>query len=226
MIMRRYGCIAATFILVLGGCFGRQSDGPGPGTDFEREIDAGLDGIEHRLNRLQTEDSSELYAEETLEELRRHRDDLRRELDRMSADTDSPSDSVEVDLRRRLEDLAIRYETARLDHFESRELFQRAVETRFEDLDRELALLEGQVVQDNLQDRFDATIARLYRIRNDVALRVAETAAASEHEFPRMKSELAAAIGKLDLLLAHTTREVDRAFDEEHPVGTLNRLWL
>lgn len=224
--MRRQEFIAATFILALAGCLGPQGDGPGPATDFEREIDAGLDGIEYRLNRLQMEDSSDHDPEETLAELRRHRDELRRELDRLIVDSDSPSDSAEIDLRRRLEDLAIRYETARLGHFESRELFQQAVETRFEDLDRELAVLEGQIVQDNLQDQFDGTIARLYKIRNDVALRVAETAAASEHEFPRMKSELAAAIGKLDLLLAHTTREVDRAFDEEHPVSTLNRLWL
>lgn len=223
--MRRALFIMILPCVALTGCFGDRNSQE-PASEFEREIDAGLDGIEYRLRRLQSDDRSYDASDETIEDLRRHRDELRRKLDEMIDDHVASSDSAEFELRRRLEDLAVRYETARLGQFESRELFEKAVEARFEDLDRELALLEGHVFQGELRSQFDSRIAQLYRLRNDVALRVAETSAASDQEFSRMKSELAAAIGKLDLLLGHTTVAVDRAYEARHPIRSLNRLWL
>jgi len=215
--------IVSTF--ALGGCLSQTSEGPGPKTEFEREIDASLDGIEYRLRRMRSADE-DIQADGTIEELRLHREELRNRLNELIDEQAADSDSTERDLRRLMEDLAIRYETARLGRFEDRKLFEEAVEVRFDDLDRELAVLEAQIFQSELQIRFEGPIARLYRLRNDVALRIAETAVASDQEFPRLRSELAAAIGKLDITLAHTMLEVDRAYEAKHPIRSLNKLWL
>lgn len=228
-VMRKhnYYYIVGAFGLVLTGCLGSSERAGDRATAIEREIDENLDGIAYRMHSLRAADSaSEDGAQESLEELRSHRDALRRELDRVIDSQEPVSDSVEASLRSQLEELAVRYETARLGQFENRNLFQRAVNARFEDLDRELALLEGEIFQEDLHDEFEPTLARLYGFRNDVALLVAKTSAASEAEFPRFKIELAAAVGRLDIMLANATRRVDRAFDRRHPVRSLSKLWL
>lgn len=208
--------------LLLGGCVG-QSDS---GAEVEREVNRNLDGIESRLHRLESSGASNQAAEESLRDLRRHRDELREVLDQLVTSPDTSVDSTTIALRERLEDLAIRYETANLARFETRELFQGAAESRFEDLDRELAFLEGDIMQNGLVDFFDATVSQLYRLRNDVALLVAETAAASDEDFPTMRNRLARSIATLDIMIAHTTMRVDSVFEDEEgqPVHVLMKL--
>jgi hypothetical protein len=222
----RFHYIAGAFGLALVGCLGHPNQSRDSATKVEREIGRSLDGIEYRLRRLQSGDSPDSSAEQTLQELRRRREDLGRKLDGLMAKRDTTSDSLALDLQDQIHDLAIRYETARLGSLNSREAFQRAVNDRFEDLDRELAFLEGDVFQEDLGDRFEATLAHLYRLRNDVALLIAETAASSDEEFPRFRDELATAVGKLDITLAHATMQADKALEAKHPLGSLSKVWL
>jgi hypothetical protein len=220
-----YAVLAVTVLIT--GCLGRPDEPEREAvTAFEREVEASLDGIEYRLKRLRATETRLDEAGNTLDDLRRHRQELRRQLDVLLMERDSTSEDIQHRLRDRIEDLAIRYETARLGRFQTRSHFEEAVEARFEDLDRELAVLEGYVFQGDLADRFDAKLAELYRLRNDVALMVAEAEAAGVEEFPRLKSELATVIGRLDIMLAHTTVEVDRAYDKKFPLRSLNKLWL
>lgn len=218
--------ITGAFGLVLMGCLGTPDHSRDAATDLEREIQESLDGMEFRLQRMQSADSTSDSAEETLGQLRSHREAIRKELDRVVATRDTAADSIEIDLRLQLEDLAIRYETVRLGRFKSRDLFEKAVDARFEDLDRELALLEGDVFQEDLRNEFEPTLAHLYGLRNDVALLLAETSAAPNEDFEHYRKRLAAAIGRLDIMLAHATVQVDRAFDAKHPVRSINKLWL
>lgn len=214
-------------LLTLCGCLGISDDsGQEPTTELEQEVYDSLDGMEYRLRRLRSTDSDDEATEETLAELRRHHDELLAELHRLMTSRDSTADSTEIALRQRLEGLAIRYETARLGRFEGRPSFEEAVEARFENLDRELAFLEADLVREDLSGQFEATVARLYRLRNEVALRIAEATASSDREFPELKSELAAVIGKLDIMIAHSTLQVERAVDAKHPIRSLQKLWL
>ena len=218
--------VAAIVLLTLTGCIQSEGFGPDPVTDNDRQMDAALGGIGYRLQSLHDGDAIDSSASETLRELREHRDELRKRLDQVILLEKGEDDSSTLDLQSQLEDLSIRYETARLGEFETRSLFEEAVEVRFEDLDRELAFLEGDIIQSDLQDQFGQEIARLYRLRNDVALRIAEASASADLDFPRVKAELASVIGRLDIMIGHTTRQVDRAYQKLHPIESLSRLWL
>lgn len=226
----RFCYMAGTFGLALVGCLGTPDRSRDAAKGVERQIDESLDGIESHLQRLESADSSvDELPGETLTQLRDRREALREELNRLMATRDTATDSVELNLRSEIEDLTVRYETAQLDRFKTREVFERAADTRFNDLDRELALLEGDIFREDLRDhdQFEATLASLYRFRNDVALLVARTSTASDADFPRLKRKLAAAIGKLDIMLARATIQVDRAFESKgHSVRPVDKLWL
>ena len=215
-------------MLLLPGCMMLGERGPAPSTVSVLEIDPNLDGLDYRLRRLPHQMSQVQDAEETTEDLRANLGELRREFERLVArhDHGQSLDSAAIDLRNRVDDLAIRYMAASLGQLESKDLFMEAVETRFDDLDRELAVLEGSIFQWELRDRFDESIAKLYRLRDLIALRLSETAAATEPEFSNMKTDLALSIGRLDIMIAYTTMKVDHAYDAKHPIRSINRLWL
>ncbi|MGA7306672.1 MAG: hypothetical protein WBW88_17480 [Rhodothermales bacterium] len=193
-----------------------------------RDIDPSLDGLDYRIQRLPPQTSQVADSEETTEALRVNLLELRSEFKRLAARRDlGPSlDSTAIELRNRVDDLAIRYMVTSLGQLESKDRFMEAVETRFDDLDRELAALEGSIYEWELRDRFDKSIANLYILRDRVAFQLSEAAASSDPEFSAMKTELASSIGRFDLMIAQTTMEVDHAYDAKHPLQSLNKLWL
>jgi hypothetical protein len=196
--------------------------------EFVRDIDPSLDGLDYRIRRLPLQTAQVADSEETTEALRDNLRELRSEFDRLIVRRDlGPSlDSAAVELRNRVDDLAIRYMVTSLGQLESKDRFMEAVETRFDNLDRELATLEGSIYEWELQDRFDKSITNLYILRGRVVLQLSETAASSDPEFSTMKTELASSIGRFDIMIAQTTMEVDHAYDAKHPIQSLNKLWL
>jgi len=217
--------IAFALLLTLSGCLGRTDPWQAPTSNFEREVHASLEGIDYRLRGLRPSDATVETVGVTLAELRRDRDLLRNEFDRMISSRITPTDSAQADFLERLKDLSIRYQAVRLGRFETRWQFEQAVETHFEVLDREVAFLEGTVFLSDVREELGGSIARLHWLRSDVALGVAETAAAPDREFPQFKRELAASIGKLDIMIAHTTMEVYRTVDAKNPIRSLT-MWL
>jgi len=220
--------LLGVIMLLLPGCMMLGERGPAPSTGSVLEIDPNLDGLDYRLRRLPHQRSQVQDVEETTDDLRDNLRELRREFERLVArhDYGQNLDSAAIDLRNRVDDLAIRYMAASLGQLESKDRFMEAVETRFDDLDRELAVLEGSIFQWELRDRFDESIASLYRLRDRIALRLSETAAAAEPEFSDMKTELALSIGRFDIMIAYTTMTVDHAYEAKHPIRSINKLWL
>ncbi|HUF08675.1 MAG TPA: hypothetical protein VMO47_05095 [Rhodothermales bacterium] len=221
-------CLLCVLTLLLPGCMMLGDRGPTPSTEPALEIDLSLTGLDYRLRRLAHQRSRVEHAEETIESLHNNLRELRTEFKRLLSSRDhGPSfDSAAIDLRDRVDDLAIRYMAATLGQLISKDHFLEAVETRFDDLDRELAVLEGSIFHWELRDEFDESISRLYEHRDRVALRLSETASASELEFAEMKTGLASSIGRLDVLIAHTTMQVDHAYNAKHPIRSIDKLWL
>lgn len=214
--------------LLLPGCMMLGERGPAASTEPELEIDLSLTGLDYRLRRLAYERSHVENARNTIDSLHHDLRGLRAEFKRLLTrrDLGSSFDSAATDLRDRVDDLAIRYLAASLGQLESKDHFLEAVKTRFDDLDRELAVLEGSIFHRDMRGEFGESISRLYRHRDRVALRLSESAAASELEFSKMKNGLASSIGRLDALIANTTMEVDHAFDAKHPIRSIGKLWL
>lgn len=220
--------LLGVLMLLLPGCMMLDERRSSASTESLLEIDPSLDGLDYRLRRSTPKRSQVEDAEETMRVLRYNLRELQSEFKRLVArgEDDPGLDSAAIDLRKRVDDLAIHYMAASLGQLESKDRFMDAVETRFGDLDRELAVLEVSIFQWELRDRFDQSIADLYRLRHGVSLRLSEAAASSDPEFFEMKTELALSIGRFDIMIAHAKVAVDHAYNAKYPIRSIHKLWL
>jgi hypothetical protein len=104
----------------------------------------------------------------------------------------------------------------------------RAVETRFLELDKAVAMLEMRVFIDDLGEHFGDSIGRLHDLRNEVALSLAEAETLPDIKLDdSMGSDLMRAIEELNEQIERTTEAINSAgSNAEQNSGHADRLWM
>lgn len=103
----------------------------------------------------------------------------------------------------------------------------RHVDSRFRELDKAVALLELRVFNDSLGNQFGEAMGRLYDLRNEVALSLAQAETAHQTKLDTMSDDLILAIEELDRQIQKATEAIDSAgANSDHDDDQAVRLWM
>lgn len=179
------------------------------------QMDKEFDNLEGRI--ADTSEDTRHMLREVLAELRIQHRKLHQDLERLDATDEKGLHYQQRVITLRLHELESKLEAATFDAVESREIFQEIVEVRLDELDRELATLEQQIV-DTTSVISDETLTALRQQHENINQQVNQLEEASELTFRELRSELAWSVARLGTRIEVAAERMEQARDEKETV--------